>query len=285
VPNKPASGHHAYDHSKSPKYKKNGKPFHIEYGSGKVTGFYSVDDVTLGPLKLEQFLFAEIGDTSGLGPSYQKGHFDGILGLGWDQISTDNTPTFMNKLVASKQLSEQVFAFFLGDNAAGELVFGGVDPKHYSGEFHFVPLSETTYWQITLDGVNVGGKAVASPKAAIVDSGTSLLVGPTKVIEGIMKMIGARSESDNWIAGCSPGMKLPDLAFVLGGESFTITSEDYVLARDGGDCLLGLMGDSDDSMWILGDIFMRKYYVQFDWGQKRVGIAASAAVTSETLLV
>lgn len=26
-------------------------------------------------------------------------------------------------------------------------------------------------------------------------------------------------------------------------------------------------------MWILGDIFMRKYYVQFDWGQQRLGFA------------
>ena len=46
----------------------------------------------------------------------------------------------------SGQLPEPVFAFYLGNQHPGELVFGGVDPKHYTGSFSFVPLSSESYW-------------------------------------------------------------------------------------------------------------------------------------------
>ena len=30
--------------------------------------------------------------------------------------------------------------FFLGDDEDGQLVFGGVDDRHFEGKFHFVPV-------------------------------------------------------------------------------------------------------------------------------------------------
>merc|ERR1712039_913814 len=122
----------------------NGTVFKIQYGSGPVSGVYSADDVAIGSLKLQDFTFAEVDDTSGL----RFGKFDGILGLGWDSISVGGVPTVMTALVGSKQLAQPVFAFYLGNNQPGELVFGGVNEKHYTGDFDFVPLSSETYWQV-----------------------------------------------------------------------------------------------------------------------------------------
>merc|ERR1712032_861404 len=102
----------------------------------------SSDAVAIGDLKLNDFTFAEVDNTAGFGLGYRFGKFDGILGLGWDAISVGRVPTVMKALVESKQMAQPVFAFYLGNKQPGELVFGGVDSKHYTGDFTFVPLSQ-----------------------------------------------------------------------------------------------------------------------------------------------
>ena len=56
----------------------------------------------------------------------------------------------------------------------GELVLGGTDPAHYTGDFSYVPLKFATYWQIELGSVVVDGTTYDSNAKAIVDSGTLL---------------------------------------------------------------------------------------------------------------
>jgi hypothetical protein len=283
VPNKKPwlSSHNLYDHSKSSTYKKNGTEFKIQYGSGPVSGVFSADDVTIGSMKLPSYTFAEVDKTSGLGIGYRLGKFDGILGLGWDSISQGGVPTPMKALVSSGQLAQPVFAFFLGDNSPGELLFGGVDEKHYSGSFSFVPLSAETYWQVALDGVKLGGDSMSSTKSAIVDSGTSLLAGPTAEVKKIAEKMGAKSVlGKEYVVDCSA--ELPELTFTLGGKDYSLSKSDLILQQSGAQCVLGLMGIDvpRGPLWILGDVFMRAYYVQFDWGQKRLGFAKSTAKTS-----
>ena len=163
----------------------NGTTFNIQYGSGPVSGFYSRDDVHVGEYELKDYLFAEVNNTKGLGPSYGIGHFDGICGMGWDDISVDGVQTPLRALVLSGKLAENVFAFFLGSNGAdGELVLGGVDPDHYTGDFHYAPVEPVVpgkfgYWLVKMDSLSVGGTSATTVTRAIVDSGTSLLAGPT----------------------------------------------------------------------------------------------------------
>ena len=277
-----------YDHSKSSTYKKNGTTFAIQYGSGPVSGVFSADTVTIGDLKLQDYTFAEVDKTSGLGLGYRLGKFDGILGLGWDSISVGHVPTPMNALVQSGQLPEPVFAFYLGNKQPGELVFGGVDPKHYTGSFSFVPLSSESYWEINLDGVKLGSDSVSSTKSAIVDSGTSLLAGPKSEISKIATKLGAKSVlGREYVVDCSA--KLPDLTFTLGGQDYTLKQADLILQASGSQCILGLTGldvpPPRGPLWILGDVFMRKYYVQFDWGKKRLGFATAAQAQESSVVV
>lgn len=87
-------------------------------------------------------------------------------------------------------VQEPVFAFWLnrdlqGQGHGGEITFGGKDPNHYTGKITYVPLSAETYWQFEVDSVGVYGTKLSTRFQAIADSGTSLLAGPTEIINKI----------------------------------------------------------------------------------------------------
>jgi len=278
--------HNYFKSWKSSTYKSNDTEFNIRYGSGPVSGQFMSDNVQLAGMTLESFTMAEVNPWYLWGYFFAK--FDGILGLGFDSISVGGVPTVMKTLVENKMLDEPVFSFFLGDDGPGKLVLGGVDESHYTGDFHYVPLSNTTYWQVSLEGMRVGNKSVSNAASAIVDSGTSLLAGPKKEVEAMMEMLGARSimYGREWIVSCTADT--PDLVITLGGKDLVLTKEDLVFAQASQeDCLLGVMGidlpPRMGSMWILGDVFMRKYYTKFDWGQQRLGFATAARTRSRPI--
>jgi len=280
VPNKKPflSKHAIYENKKSSTYVKNGTEFKIQYGSGPVSGEYSRDTVAIGDYSVANYLFAEVDDTSGLGIGYRLGHFDGILGLAWGGISVDGVPTPLEALVASGQLDDEVFAFSLGDDADGELVIGGVDDSKYEGDFSYVPLSQKSYWEVTLDGLAVGSSGnMTTAVKAIVDSGTSLLAGPTAEVKKIAEQIGAKSVlGKEYTIDCDA--KADDIVFTLGGKDYALALKDYVI-EDAGQCLFGMMGIDipapNGPLWILGDVFMRKYYVKFDIKGEQIGIATA----------
>merc|ERR1711937_89855 len=133
------------------------------------------------------------------GISYAVGKFDGICGMGWDDISVDGVTTPLRSLVNSKALDANVFAFYLGSGgAAGELMLGGVDDTKYTGDFSYLPVQEmvpgkTGYWEVVMDDVQINGQSVISTKRGVVDSGTSLLAVPKSDIKAIAKLLGAKS--------------------------------------------------------------------------------------------
>jgi len=284
------STHKYYDHDKSTTYVANGTKFSIMYGSGPVSGFYSSDTIALGANKIPDYTFAEVDDTSGLGPAFAIGKFDGICGMGWDDISVDGVVTPLRALAKSGQLEANVFAFYLGSNgAAGELVLGGVNPAHYSGDFTYVPVQQSVpgkygYWEVKLDDFQIGGESVTSTQKVIVDSGTSLLAVPSAAMKTIAQKTGAHVVSiipplnREYMIDCSSDG--PDMDFVIGGKTYALKKQDYIIAdstSNADDCLLGVMGQDIPApagpLVILGDVFMRAHYVKFDLDNKQLGFA------------
>merc|ERR1711934_185262 len=276
------SRHNFYHHEKSSTYTANGTKFDIEYGSGPVAGFYSRDTMQIGDISIPDYLFAEANDVSGLGAGYSIGKFDGICGMGWDSISVDGVQTPVQALVASGEMPEPVFGFYIGDNKDGELTIGGVNSNYFTGDFTYIPLKDKSYWEIALGGVKLNGNSVDSETVnAIVDSGTSLLAGPTKVANAIAKTLGATSLlGKEFIVPCTTQFTL---AFTLGGQDFELNNEEATIADDP-QCLLGLMPIDIPAprgpLWILGDVFMRKYYTKFDIGQESLGFALTKKSTN-----
>merc|ERR1712010_424936 len=253
------SSKHIYKHDKSSTYVANGTEFKIMYGSGPVSGFFSEDTMHMSTFAIPKYTFAEVNVTKGLGPGYAIGKFDGILGMGYDRLVVGGGPAPFSVLVASGQLDEPVFAFYLGDNQPGELVLGGVDENHYSGNFTYVDVTEAGYHQIALGGLSINGKSMTTVTKAIVDSGTSLLAGPKAEVRAIAKAVGAK--------------QLSPLV-----QEYTLKFADYII-KDAGECLFAFTGIDvpapNGPLYILGDVFMRKFYTKFDVGNKRLGFAMS----------
>merc|ERR1712190_710728 len=166
-----------------------------------------------GDLKLTDYTFAEVSDTSGLGQLYMQSPMDGILGLAFSSIAQDGLKAPIEALADSGELQDNVFAFYLGSGSTSELVFGGVDPSHYTGDFTYVPLNAETYWQVHLNNLKVGntkiGYRMASTQNAIVDSGTSLLAGPVSDVQGIAQNLGADTSQGVLLVECDKVDTMP----------------------------------------------------------------------------
>lgn len=119
-------GKSKFDKSKSSSYQADGSDFHIEYGSGDVQGYFSVDTVTLADdIVVKNQKFAEVQNAGGLGIGYIMGMFDGILGLGFEGLSLGGATTVFKNAIDQGAVSQPVFAFDLGNESDGELTIGG----------------------------------------------------------------------------------------------------------------------------------------------------------------
>ncbi|KAL6197900.1 hypothetical protein ACLB2K_027692 [Fragaria x ananassa] len=168
----------------------------IQYGTGSISGFFSNDNVKVGDLIVKDQEFIEATSEPGL--TFLAAKFDGLLGLGFQEISVGNAVPVWYNMIKQGLIKEPVFSFWMNRNAAaqegGELVFGGVDPNHFKGKHIYVPVTKKGYWQFDMGDVLIGDKPTgycAGGCNAIADSGTSLLAGPTTVVAMINKAIGA----------------------------------------------------------------------------------------------
>jgi cathepsin D len=278
--------HNKYNSSASSTYVANGTAFHIQYGTGSLKGYLSSDILTVGNLKA-RVTFGEATDEPG--ETFKEAKFDGIFGLAYRSISEDDVDPPFYVYEQNGMLTQDLFTFYLqsDDQDDGELLIGDIDETHYTGKLWATPIIHETYYMIAMKGATMNGKSITSVTKAIVDSGTSTLVGPTTDVANIAKAVGATEVSKGeYEVPCSA--TLPDLYFQLGSGSqtstFKISGETWkieVCELHTCSCLMGILGmdippADGGPFWILGDVFMRDWFTVFDIGNFSLAFAAAS---------
>ncbi|KAH9943438.1 aspartic peptidase A1 [Epithele typhae] len=271
--------HTKFDSGASSTYKANGSEFSIQYGSGSMEGFVSQDTMRIGDITIPKTDFAEATKEPGL--AFAFGKFDGILGLAYDTISVNHIVPPFYQMMHQKLIDKHVFSFRLGSSEAdgGEAIFGGIDDSAYTGKIDYVPVRRKAYWEVELEKVSLGDDELELENTgAAIDTGTSLIALPTDMAEMLNTQIGAKKGwNGQYTVDCANVPGLPDLTMYFGGKPYVLKGTDYILEVQG-TCMSSFTGidinmPGGGSLWIVGDVFLRKYYTVYDADRDAVGFA------------
>ncbi|CAO3672336.1 unnamed protein product [Rhizopus stolonifer] len=278
------NSHRQYNAENSSTYISNGTDFSIMYGSGSVQGIISQDTIIVGGIQIDNQGFAE--STVEPRETFMQAKFDGIFGLGYDTIAIKQTvPPFYN-MVDRNLIEQKLFSFWIGDindqgnESGGEIIFGGIDESRYIGDVVWSPVIRKGYWEVGVDSVIFDGQPIEiDVHSAAIDTGASLIIAPVNVVNAINNRIGAQPDmyGQNSV-NCTLLPSLPEFCFVLSATNYCLGGEDYIVKIQG-QCISSFVAFDIPSpagpIWIVGDVFLRKYYTIYDLANDRVGFAMS----------
>nr|XP_020727586.1 pregnancy-associated glycoprotein 1-like isoform X3 [Odocoileus virginianus texanus] len=238
-PSPACSTHVRFRHLESSTFRPTKKTFRITYGSGSMKGFLAYDTVRIGDLVSTDQPFGLSLAEHG----FEDTPFDGILGLSYPDISlTGGIPIFDN-LKKQGAISEPVFAFYLGNISMKRQVI-----------------------------------ACSAGCEALLDTGTSLIIGPRRLVKNIQKLIGATPRASEHYVSCLAVNILPSIIFTIKGINYPVPARAYILKDSRGHCYTAFKENTErpTETWILGDVFLRLYFSVYDQGNDRIGLAKAS---------
>ncbi|XP_057585528.1 pregnancy-associated glycoprotein 2-like [Hippopotamus amphibius kiboko] len=251
--------------------------FDLEYSAGRIVGILAYDTVRIMNLvDLGQaFILSEM--QSGMFQAF----FDGVLGLGYPSLAPKRIIPVFDNMKKRGVISQPVFAFYLSTKKenGSVVMFGGVDHSYHKGQLKWIPVSRNHYWQITMNSITMNGAVVGCCRGcqAILDTGTALLVGPTRLVTTLHELINAMPFGEEYVVPCSNIQSLPAIIFTINGHDYPVPAEGYIWKSPYSTCISRIQGGSEtwkrSETWVLGDVFLRLYFSVYDRGNNRVGLA------------
>lgn len=124
-----------------------------------------------------------------------------------------------------------------------------------------------------MDTLSVAGQTLFQMVPSVIDTGTSLLIFPTKVAKAIAKKYNAVDNLDGSFTIDCDATRLEPLVFTMGGTAFQVPPDSLVFSNNThGSCVAGF-GYTDFPFAILGDVFIKNNYIVFDYETPEIRIA------------
>lgn len=244
----------------------------IYFGTGQMTGRYVRDNVCLNDAHCAKGTFIAAVEESD--DPFMLAPFDGILGLALPQMAEAPAFSMFDNFIQAGAV-EPLFSVFFGyAGEQSEITFGEYHTSRMVDDLSWASVTEPGYWQVRMDDIMLNDKPTGLCTGdrrcqVAVDTGTSLLAGPTSIIDELVKRLRV-------VADCSNLSELPDLGLIVGTHTLHLKSAEYV-AHNNGVCVLGLMAidipPPRGPLFIFGDPFLKKYYTVYDRKNMRMGFA------------
>eukprot|EP00746_Dinoflagellata_sp_MGD_P000141 gnl/MRDRNA2_/MRDRNA2_100244_c0_seq1.p1 gnl/MRDRNA2_/MRDRNA2_100244_c0~~gnl/MRDRNA2_/MRDRNA2_100244_c0_seq1.p1 ORF type:complete len:429 (+),score=69.15 gnl/MRDRNA2_/MRDRNA2_100244_c0_seq1:113-1399(+) len=254
----------------------------IHVGTGSASGFFTTDRVCIGVSAdiCAPTSFIEATDMSA--EPFNLLTFDGILGIGLPEASLDKRFNFLGNLADKKALRNDRFAVWLSklhDNQNSEMTLGGFDQQKLGSEVMWTPVQNlqgdaaSGFWEVKVHDVAVNGMKMGTcPKEgcrAALDTGTSVIAGPSEIINAILLELNVQDDCANYAT-------LPKFGFHIDHFILNVDATDYVKKTEDS-CVHQLQAldipPPKGPIILLGDPFLRRYYTIYDRDSLQVGIS------------
>jgi len=284
----------------------------ITFGTGKVVGEFAEDKVCLGPRAEDCSTMRVVLANDMSAEPFGLFAFDGVLGLGLDALALNPEFSFFGRMTRQQPAMLPQFSVFLArnDESLSTISFGGYQSERAASALSWtsVAMPELGYWQVTIQSVRIGGDVVEDCEAgrcrAILDTGTSLLGVPRQVSRPMQRLLARvpppdAGDGDAEDIDCRNVEGL-DIEFDLGEQVIKVGAEDYSRPRPFNITANTTQGwelscrslllplDIEEPLgplvFIWGEPVLRKYLTVYDWGTKRVGIAAAGTPAGPSLV-
>ncbi|KAL1965680.1 hypothetical protein VTN77DRAFT_5180 [Rasamsonia byssochlamydoides] len=273
-------GHSVYTPSRNAT-KLDGYGWNITYGDGSYAGGDVYRDyVSIGGVSTTQ---QAVEAASKISPDFAQQSPDGLLGLGFSSLNTvkpQAQTTFFDTV--KSQLDQPLFAVALKHNAPGTYDFGKIDASKYTGTITYTNVdSSQGFWSFNATGYAVGnGAAVSFPINGIADTGTSLFMLPTQIVNDYYKGVSG-AQLDQTYGGmvfpCSA--QLPHFTVMIGNYKAVVPGNliNYTPVSAGSStCFGGIQDQADAPFSVFGDVFLKSQYVVFNADGPKLGFAPQA---------
>jgi len=198
------------------------------YGQGETECVKIRDAAIIGGLTSEHqdMLLMTTNGLSG----YSSAAYDGILGMGIEKMARKNATSFLTALPCTNKFTmcignrnEEDGVLYLGDERVEALDWA----PQYSFPARPIFTADIPFWGLYMSKVamSTGVSLNCEPKcAAIVDSGSSLISLPAKMLYTLLEQLPPGYSND-----CGNFSALPELTLTIEGQQFKMKPRDYMV--------------------------------------------------------